>query len=187
VTHQSYRYTVTTAETDARVQFRRVLRSLEIGIIPSRKGEPAARGKIEKHFDYFQRRLPFLCEKYQVREVTEGNRILADIVAYYNEERMHLETGEIPARRWQEAMAADLGQLRPLSADVDLTDIFSLHLERTVGKDGTFPFLGQRWSLGRALHQHRVQLRWLPEQRFWVLHGDRKVGDFLLSADQLQP
>ena len=32
------------------------------------KGEPAARGKIEKRFEYFQHRPPFLCEKYQMRE-----------------------------------------------------------------------------------------------------------------------
>ena len=41
-------------------------------------------------------------------------------------------------------MTVDRGRLRLLPADVDLTDLFSLHLERTVGNDGTFPFLGQR-------------------------------------------
>ena len=57
---------------------------------------------------------------------------------------------------------------RALQGEVDL---FSLHLERTVGKDGTFPFLGQRWPLDRMLHRHRVQLRWIPEERLWVLQG----------------
>jgi transposase InsO family protein len=177
VTHQSYRYTVTTAESDARV-----LRSLDIGIIHSPKGEPEGRGKIEKRFDYFQRRLPFLCEKYRVQEFAEGNRIVAEAVAYYNAERVHLETGEIPTRRWE---AAEQGRMRPLPEDADLRDIFSLHLERTVGKDGTFPFLGQRWALNRALHRHRVQLRWIPEERLWVLQGGHNVGDFLLSGDAL--
>jgi transposase InsO family protein len=186
VTHQSYRYTVTTAEDDARVQFRRVLRGLEIGIIHSAKGEPAARGKIEKRFDYFQRRLPFLCEKYRVREFGDANRILGDAVAYYNDARVHLETGEIPTRRWEEAIATAQDRLRPLPADVDVADLFSLHLERTVGKDGTFPFLGQRWPLDRMLHRHRVQLRWIPEERLWVLQGGRKVGDFVLDGNALQ-
>lgn len=113
VTHESYRYTVTTAEADARVQFRRVLRSLDIGIIHSPKGEPAARGKIAKRCDDFQRRLPFLCEKYRVQECAEGNRILAEAVAYSHEERVHLETGEIPTRRWEEAITAEHGRLRP--------------------------------------------------------------------------
>jgi transposase InsO family protein len=165
VTHQSYRYTVTTAEVDARVQCRRVLRSLDIGIIHSTKGEPEGRGKLEKRFDYFQRRLPFLGEKYRVQEFAEGNRLVVEAVAYYNDERVHLETGEIPTRRWEEAVAAEQGRLRPLPDEADVREIFSLHLERTVGKDGTFPFLGQRWSLNRALHGHRVQLRWIPEER----------------------
>ena len=73
--------------------------------------------------------------------------------------RVHLETGEIPTRRWEEAIATARGRQGPLPADVNVADLFSLHLERTVGKDGTFPFLGQRWPLDRMLHHHRVQLR----------------------------
>lgn len=57
VTHQSDRDTVTTAEAHARVQCRRVLRSLDIGIIQSTKGEPEAQGQMETRFDDFQRRL----------------------------------------------------------------------------------------------------------------------------------
>ena len=95
--------------------------------------------------------------------------------------------GEIPTRRWEEATAAEQGRLRPLPEDADLRDFFSLHLEWTVGKDGTFPFLGQQWALNRALHRHRVQLRGMPEERLWVLQGGHKVGDFLLSGDALQP
>jgi hypothetical protein len=58
-------------------------------------------------------------------------------------------------------------------------EIFRLHLERTVGKDGTFPFLGQRWLLNRALHRRRVQRRWIPEERCWVWQGGHTVGDLL--------
>ena len=104
VTHQSYRYTVTTAEADVRVHFRRLLRSLDIGIIPSTKGEPEGRGKIEKRFDDSQRRLPFLCAKYRVQEFAEGNWIWAEAVANDNDERVHLETGESPTRRWDGAI-----------------------------------------------------------------------------------
>jgi hypothetical protein len=102
--------------------------------------------------------LPFLCEKYGVREFTDGSRLLAEGIAYYNDERVHLETGEIPTRRWEAAMAAEHGRLRPPPADAD-----------------------------RTLHRHRVQLRWISEERFWVLQGSHKVGDFLLSGDALQP
>jgi hypothetical protein len=102
------------------------------------------RGKIEKQFDYFQRRLPFLCEKYRGQEFTTANQILSDKVAYYNDQRVHLETGEPPMQHWEQAVGAGQGRLRPIAEEYDLGDIFTLHLERTVGKDGTFPFLGQR-------------------------------------------
>jgi hypothetical protein len=61
-------------------------------------------------------------------------------IAYYNDERVHLETGAIPTRRWEEAIAAEPGRLRPLPDEAEVREIFSLHLERTVGKDGTFPY-----------------------------------------------
>jgi hypothetical protein len=55
---------------------------IRIGRVASQCGETTARGKIEKRFDDFQCRLPCLCEKYQVREFTDGNRLLAEAVAY---------------------------------------------------------------------------------------------------------
>jgi hypothetical protein len=187
VTHQSDRDTVTTAEAEARVQCRRALRSLDMGILQSTKGEPEGRGKIDKRFAYFQRRRPVLCAKYRVQACAEGNRSLAEAVAYDNAERVHLETGESPTRRWEEAVAAAQGRLRPLPEGADWREIVRLHLERTVGTDGTFPCLGQRWALNRALHRHRVQRRWLPRERLWGLQGGHKVGDVLLSGDALRP
>jgi transposase InsO family protein len=65
--------------------------------INSTKGEGQARGKLEKWFDYFPRRLPFVCEKYRVCAFREINRSLSEEVAYYNERREHLELGEIPS------------------------------------------------------------------------------------------
>jgi hypothetical protein len=130
---------------------------------------------------------PFCASRTRVQEFAAGNRTWAEAVAYYHAARVHLETGELPTRRWEEAIAAAQGRLRPLPGALDVMDISSLHLERTGGEDGTFPFVGQRWSLDRALHRHRVQLRWIPEERLWALQVSHQVGDFLLRGDALQP
>jgi len=45
------------------IQFRRARGSLGIGIVYTRKRQAKAKGKVEKLFEYLQRRLPYLCEK----------------------------------------------------------------------------------------------------------------------------
>lgn len=87
-------------EDEGEIQFKRALRSLGIGIIYMRKRQAQAKGKIEKIFDYLQRRLPYLCEKYKVKKIEEAQKILEDLLSYYNEQRVHEETGEIPSKRW---------------------------------------------------------------------------------------
>jgi hypothetical protein len=121
-----------------------------------------------------------------VREFGDANRRLGDALAYDHDVRVHLQTGEIPTQCWDTAIAAYHGRLRPLPEETAVAGLLSLHLERTVGKDGTFPLQGQRWPLARALQRRRVQLRWVPEERLWVLQSGHKVGDFLWRADALQ-
>jgi hypothetical protein len=91
----------------------------------------------------------------------------------------------MPTRRWEAAMAAEQERLRPLPAELDLTDIFSLHLERTVRKDGTFPFLGQRWALNRVFHRHRVAAPLDP--RSALLGVARRSESGRLSAEWGRP
>jgi hypothetical protein len=187
VTHQNYRDMITTAEADTRVRFRRILRSPELAssIAPRANRKVGARLKSASIISSVA--CPFLARRTRVQELAEGIRILTEVVAYDNEERVPLETGKIPIRRWEGGIAAEQGRLRFLPEEVDLREIFSLHLEPAVAKDGTLPFLGQRWSLDRALHGHGVQLRWIPEKRFRGLQAGQKRGTFCCVGDALQP
>ena len=112
-------------------------------------------------FDYFQRRLPYLCEKHKVKEISEAQKILDDLVTYYNDQRIHEETREIPTQRWEDAVNHGKGQLRPLEPSIDLDRIFAIHLQRKVRKDGTIMFMpacrqtGERnglWDVLREYH-----------------------------------
>jgi len=51
----------------------------------------------------------------------EAQKILNDLVGYYNEARVHNETGEIPDKRWQEAIRD--GNCMPHS----LCKVYGLH------------------------------------------------------------
>ena len=85
---------------EGEVHFRKALRSLGIGLIYARKGGAEAKGKVEKAFDYLQRRVPYLCERYGIRSVCEAQKIVQEVLGFYNEHREHQETGEVPLKRW---------------------------------------------------------------------------------------
>lgn len=57
-------------------QFKRALRMLDIGLIYTAPDYPEAKGKVERAFDYLQRRVPYLCERYKVRDLKEAQKIL---------------------------------------------------------------------------------------------------------------
>jgi hypothetical protein len=53
----------------------------------------------------------------------------------------------VPLKRWEEAIKAGKGNLRPLDTSVNLDVIFSLQYEHRVKKDGTFSFKGKEFKL----------------------------------------
>jgi hypothetical protein len=170
------RYTVGLDEGE--VQFKRALRSLDIGLIYTEEGSPESKGKIEKAFDYLQRRVPYLCEKYQIRTLADAQPILQEEVQFYNEKRVHEETDEIPIERWKAGIQAGKSYLRPLfKTDLDL--VFSLHYERRVKKDGTFSFRGKEYKL-RQCAGALVTLCLIPHQKLLVAWNGQRVGNFPL-------
>jgi len=86
---------------EGEIQLKRGLESLETGLIDTGKGEAQGKGEIEKRFDYLQRRLPPLCERYKIMKTQKAQPILEDLLGYYNDCREHQETGEIPSKRWE--------------------------------------------------------------------------------------
>jgi hypothetical protein len=166
-------------EDEGEIQFRRALGSLDIGMIYTGKRQAQAKGKVEKIFDYLQRRLPYLCEKHKVKDGLEAQKILDDLVSYYNEQRIHEETGEIPLKRWEQAIHNGKGKLRPLEPPVDLERVFSIHLQRKARKDGSIMFMGNKWSIG-CPQATSVTLCLIPNVKFTVYREDKKLWEVYL-------
>lgn len=164
---------------EAEVQFKRALRSIDIGLIYTAEASPESKGKVEKSFDYLQRRIPYLCERHKVRDLVEARKIVADVVGFYNEERVHLETEEVPRKRWDEAFKAGKGKFRPLDPSQNLDLVFSLHYERTVKKDGTFSFQGKEYKL-RHLAGTRVTIGLIPGMKLLVIRDGQRAAEFPL-------
>jgi len=179
VVHQSPHVRYRLKEDEGEIQFRRVLNSLDIGLVYTGKRQAQAKGKVEKAFDYFQRRLPYLCEKHNIRDLGEAQKILDDLVHYYNEKRIHEETKEIPAQRWREAMARNQDKLRPLEPSLDLEKIFAIHLQRKSRKDGTIMFMSKKFRVG-CPEGTILTICLVPQQKFMVYRGEQKIWEFHL-------
>ncbi len=118
-------------------------------------------------------------EKHKVKDCSEAQKILDELVSYYNEQRIHNETGEIPAKRWQDAIENGKGKLRPLDTSIDLDMVFSVHLKRTVRKDGTIMFMGKKWAI-ECPKGTSVTICLIPSVKFMVYKDDRKIWEFHL-------
>jgi transposase InsO family protein len=179
VGYTSRHYKYLKGPDEGEIQFKRALESLGIGLIYTGKGEAQAKGKIEKRFDYFQRRLPFLCEKHKVTESEEAQPILDDLIHYYNDCRVHQETEEIPSKRWENAIKEGKGKIKPLGDSVDLDRIFSLHDTRCVRKDGTITVRGKEYRVGRYAGQE-VTLCLIPNAKLMAYKGQEKLCEYHL-------
>ncbi|MEW6376331.1 MAG: hypothetical protein AB1502_11165 [Thermodesulfobacteriota bacterium] len=179
VLHQGVHVRYKLREDEGEIQFKRALSALGIGMIYTGKRQAQAKGKVEKIFDYLQRRLPYLCEKHKVKEISEAQKILDELISYYNEQRVHEETGEIPAKRWQQAVSNGKAKLRPLESSTDLDRIFSIHLQRKVRKDGSIMFMAKKWPTG-CPEGTPLTLCLLPNQKFMIYKEGKKLWEFHL-------
>lgn len=177
IERESRHYRYISGESEAEVQFKRALNSIGVGLIYTGEGKGAAKGKVEKRFDYFQRRLPYICEKKKIKTVKDAQAELDELVAFYNDCRVHQETEEIPSQRWNKAVEKGKGKGRPLSDSIDLDWVFSLHYERTIQKDGTLSFYGKQYKIGRYPGQ-RVTVCLIPDKKIMFYKGMDKICEY---------
>jgi hypothetical protein len=172
-------YTRRISEEEGKIQFKRALSSLDISVLYA--NDAKSKGKIEKPFDYYQRRLPQECERYKVKTVKEAMEILADLVWFYDNKRVHMETGEIPVNRWNRAIKEGRSQLRPIPEGINLDDIFSLHFQRTVYNDGTFKFQGKTYKLGQ-FPGTKITVGFIPGKKLMAFKHNQKIWQYHFSG-----
>jgi len=173
--HECIHYTRRISEEEGKVQFKRALSSCDVSVLYA--SEAQSKGKIEKQFDYFQRRLPQECERYKVKRIKEAMPILHDLVHFYNAKRIHQETNEIPLERWNRAEKEGRSKLRRLSSGLNLDSIFSLHFQRTVKSDGTFVFQGKTYMLKQYPYQ-KMTVAFIPGKKLMALRDGRVIWQY---------
>ena len=121
------------APTEYETQWKQVLK--ECGIQPLYALSPQAKGKIERPYGWLQDHLIRTCIRESVTTLEAANHILAREVHHYNDVQVHSTTGEVPVRRFRQA----LGQRQSLWREFRLPsplrsvkDLFALRLQRMV-------------------------------------------------------
>ncbi len=181
-------YSVFRPDKEPVTQFGRALKAVGIDLKFTGVRQAQAKGKIERKFGYLQDRIPYLCERYKIKNLTQANKIVVpEVVNYYNELHRHHETGEIPDQRWNKALKEGRSYLRPLPQKISLDHHFALHYERTLKKDGRFGFAGEIFTVPNAPRRAKVTLvlrpptgSRRPKTELSVLYDGSTLAHFIL-------
>ena len=159
---------------DVDPQWKQMLR--ECGITPLYALSPQAKGKIERPYRWLQDHLVRTCLREDVTSIGEANRLLAQEVHAYNDQRVHSTTGEIPARRFQQALKDRRSLFRPFAPPPPFQsakDLFCLRVERTTNAYRRVSLDTLQFSVRGVDPYQPVVLRITPrdaqlaEIRFW--------------------
>ena len=164
---------------DPKSQFQRALRALGIAhlVAPT----PQAKGKIERRFGTFQRRLVTLMAHAKVQNPGHADEILQMEIARQNN-KTNRTTGLIPSRVWEDALLTGIGSMRSCPAPTLLDLHLSLRSSRRVNNDHTIDFEGHNYEIS-GTKRKTVTIVHHPSTKFWVLEVPPKtVWPIVLGA-----
>ena len=105
---------------------------------------PQAKGKIERHHQFWQNRLPALFVIERVGELPAANLLIDLLRPHHNQKEVHREIECTPEAAWQAALRAGRSVLRPKPQCPWWRYVWSLRTTVTVGSDGRVPVGTQR-------------------------------------------
>ena len=145
---------------------------------------PQAKGKIERRFGTFQRRIVTLLAHAKVTTPEHADDILQMELQRQNRTRQR-STGLIPLTVWEDSLLARTQRLRPAPARALLDLHLSLRQQRRVNNDHTIDFEGRNYENART-SKSSVTLIHHPQLRFWVVeHPPTDIWPPILAAFSL--
>jgi len=155
---------------DPKSEFQRALRALGVAhlVAPT----PQAKGKIERRFGTFQKRLVTLLAHARAQTWRQADDILQMEIARQNR-TVNRSFAAIPIEIWQAQSLSRESRMRPTPPAALLDLHFSLRSTRRVNNDHTIDFEGQNYEISATLRKS-VTLLHHPNLRFWVLEHPPK-------------
>jgi hypothetical protein len=168
--------------SDPKSEFQRALRALGVAhlVAPT----PQAKGKIERRFGTFQKRLVTLLAHAQVQTWEHADQILQMEIKRQNQTQ-NRSAGLVPIQVWEQALEQKNGSLSPCPEPGLLDLHFSLRCSRRVNNDHTIDFEGRNYEIAPT-QRKTVTIAHHPQSRFWVLeHPPTTIWPPILGAFSL--
>jgi len=179
------------SEEEAVVQWKEVLKDLNIEVIYALS--PAAKGKIERPYQWLQDHLVRTCVREGITKIGEAREVLYEELYAYNGRRVHSTTKEIPDVRYENALKEKRSLFRNFEIRKPyetLDDIFCYRIKRTVDPYRKVSWKTLKFSLSRVSPMDEVELRIsfdlktrMAKIRFWC--RGRLVGEHPVKAEDL--
>lgn len=168
--------------SDPKSEFQRAL--LGLGVAHLVAPTPQAKGKIERRFGTFQKRLVTLLTHARVHTWEHADDILQMEIARQNRTTQR-STGMVPLEVWEKAMLENKAAIRPTPAPSLLDLHLALRAQRRVNNDHTIDFLGQNYEIATTSRKS-VTIVHHPNTNFWVVdHPPKDVWPPILGAFSL--
>jgi hypothetical protein len=150
---------------DTASQFQRALSALGVNhrVAPS----PQAKGKIERLFGTFQKRLVTLFAYEKVTHYNRANELLQQEIEYHNENHRHATIDSTPNDAWKKALSEGRSKLQRAPEEKLLNLHFALHIPRRVSSASTVEFLGRAWKITPTAHKNVLVVHH-PQKHFWI-------------------
>jgi len=116
---------------------------------------PQAKGKVERHHQFWQKRLPSYFPSESIRDIDVANEHMELLREHHNRHEIHRELRQSPQAAWDQAVKENRCVLRPFQMDPWWPYVWSIRTQVKVGIDGTVPVGSNRIGLsvlpGRAV------------------------------------
>lgn len=132
-------------DTDTLSQFQRALGCLGVSHLVAK--DPQSKGKIERQFGFWQKRLPALFAMESVTNRDQANELLATQIEWHHKNHVSRSTGLTPQKAVEQSISEASVCWRP-APPPELLDLhLATHHTRVVQKAGEISFLGRRWEI----------------------------------------
>ncbi len=179
-------------EEEAVVQWKEVLKDLNIEVTYALS--PAAKGKVERPYQWLQDHLVRTCVREGITEIGQAREVLYEELYRYNNRRVHSTTKEIPIVRYEKALKEKRSLFRNLQIRKPyetLEDIFCYRIKRVVDSYRKVSWNALKFGLSGVSPHDEVELRIsfdlktrIANVRFWC--RGRLVGEHPVKSEDIQ-
>ena len=132
-------------DSDTLSQFQRALGCLGVTHLVAK--DPQSKGKVERQFGFWQKRLPALFAMESVGGRQQANELLAAQIDWHHQNHVSRTTKLTPLQAVEKSMSEGCACWRPVPPPELLDLHLAIHHTRSVQKTAEISFLGRRWQI----------------------------------------